>query len=139
MWYAVTEFGVWGPYFFEEDKLTATSDRYCHMIETFRSKLNQFLGDHKEAEIWLQQDGAIAHTSRRLLGILRDLFLGHLLYLRGDIAPRSPDLPHCAFFSVRILKGASVQTSFYNPVRTKGANHPDSGCHSIGNDMKNYG
>ncbi|GFX64115.1 uncharacterized protein TNCV_2090131 [Trichonephila clavipes] len=52
---AVAEFSVRGPYFFEEDKLTGTvtSDRDCHMIETFlRPKLNKFLGDHEEAEVW---------------------------------------------------------------------------------------
>jgi hypothetical protein len=37
VWCAVAAFGVWGPYFFEEDELTVTvtSNRYCHMIETF--------------------------------------------------------------------------------------------------------
>ena len=41
--YAVAEFGIWGPYFFEEDNVTVTvnSDRYCEMLETFlRPKLN---------------------------------------------------------------------------------------------------
>ncbi|PRD29179.1 UNVERIFIED_CONTAM: hypothetical protein NCL1_30189 [Trichonephila clavipes] len=64
VWCAVTEFGVWSPYFFEEDKLTVTvtSDRHCNMIETFlRLKLNQFLGDHEEQKVCFQQDGATAH------------------------------------------------------------------------------
>jgi hypothetical protein len=40
VWCAFTEFGMWGPYFFEENGLTVTSNRYCHMIETFlRPKL----------------------------------------------------------------------------------------------------
>ncbi|GFW71759.1 DUF4817 domain-containing protein [Trichonephila clavipes] len=87
VWCAVAEFGMWGPYFFE-DKLTVTitSDHYCHMIETFlRPKLNQFIGDYEEAEIWFQQDRPTAHTSRRLLGILRKLFPERLLSLREDI------------------------------------------------------
>ncbi|PNF29530.1 hypothetical protein B7P43_G01911 [Cryptotermes secundus] len=103
VWCAVAEFGVWGPYFFEENGLTVTvtSNRYCHMIETFlRPKLNQFVGDHEEGQAWFQQDGATAHTSRRSLAILRELFPGRLLSLRGDIAwpPRSPDLSPCDFF-----------------------------------------
>ncbi|GFT98179.1 DUF4817 domain-containing protein [Trichonephila clavipes] len=101
VWYAVAEFIVRGPYFFEDKlSLTVCSYSFCHMIETFlRPKLNQFLGDHEEAEVWFQQDGATAHTSWRSLGILRDLFSGRLLSLRGDIAwlPRSPDLSSCDF------------------------------------------
>ncbi|GFR04389.1 uncharacterized protein TNCT_237771 [Trichonephila clavata] len=87
------------------------------MIETFpRTKLNQFLGDHEEAKIWFQQDGATAHTSRRSLGILRELFPGRLL-LRGGIAwpPKGSHL----IFSLGTFKCASVQTSSYNPGSTK--------------------
>ncbi|GFU79441.1 DUF4817 domain-containing protein [Trichonephila clavipes] len=71
------------------------------MIETFLlSKLNQFLGDHEEAEIWFQQDGVTVHISRRLLDILRELFPG-CLSLRGDITcpqGNSPDLSPCDIF-----------------------------------------
>ncbi|GFS63346.1 uncharacterized protein TNCV_2308781 [Trichonephila clavipes] len=77
------------PYFFEEDKLAVkvTSDCYYHMIETFlRPKLNQFLRSHEEVAVWFQKDGITAHTLRRLLDILRELFPGRILSLRGDIA-----------------------------------------------------
>lgn len=83
---AVIGFGVLGPYFFEENglKVTVNSDRYCHMIETFlRPNLNQLARNHVEEEFGFQQDGAIAHTSRRSLNILSELFLGRLLSLRG--------------------------------------------------------
>jgi hypothetical protein len=42
-----------------------------------------------------------AHTSRHSLGILREMFPGHVVSLRGDIGwpPRSPDLTPCDFFS----------------------------------------
>jgi hypothetical protein len=46
VWCAIFESGVWGPYFFEEDDVTATvtSDRYCAMLENFlRPKLEIFL------------------------------------------------------------------------------------------------
>jgi hypothetical protein len=86
------------------------------MIETFlRPKLNQFVGDHEEEEVWFQQDGATAHTSRRSLAILRELVPGRLLSLRGDIAwpPRSPDLSPCDFFfgdtTLQALKEAIIQ------------------------------
>ena len=44
-------------------------------------------------------DGATAHTSRRAMGILRKMFPGHLISLRGDIGwpARSPDLNPCDF------------------------------------------
>jgi hypothetical protein len=37
VWCAIFEFGMWGPYFFEEDNVTVTvtSDRYCAMLENF--------------------------------------------------------------------------------------------------------
>ena len=65
----LVEFGIWGPYFFEENNVTVTvnSDRYCEMLETFlRAKLNMF---HDMDNVWFQQDGATYHTSRRAMGI----------------------------------------------------------------------
>ena len=50
--------------------------------------------------------GATAHTSRRSMGILREMFHGHLISLRGDIGwpTRSPDLSPCDFFLWGYLK-----------------------------------
>jgi hypothetical protein len=109
VWCAVSDFGVLGPYFFEENglRVTVNSDRYCHMIETFlRPNLNQIARNHVEGEVWFQQDGATAHTSRRSLDILRELFPGRLLSLRGDITwpPKSPDLSPCDYFLWGYLK-----------------------------------
>jgi len=94
-----TEFGVWGPYFFEKEgvTVTVTSDRYCDMLQNFlRPKM-----DELEEDVWFQQDGATAHTSRRSLSIFREMFPGHLISLRGDIGwpARSPDLTPVIFFS----------------------------------------
>jgi hypothetical protein len=83
---AIFEFGVWGPYFFEEDDVTVrvTSDRYCAMLENFLwPKLDDLLDEHGAENVWLQQDGATAHASRRSLGILREMFPGHAVSLRG--------------------------------------------------------
>ena len=106
VWCAVAEFGIWGPYFFEENNVTVTvnSNRYCDMLETFlRPKLNML---HDMDNVWFQQDGATAHTSRRAMGILREMFPGHLISLRGDIGwpARSPDLNPCDFFLWGYLK-----------------------------------
>ena len=72
------------------------------MLQNFlRPKL-----DELEEEVWFQQDGATAHTSRRSLSILREMFPGHLISLRGDIGwpVRSPDLSSCDFFLWGYLK-----------------------------------
>ena len=59
-----------------------------------------------EEDVWFQQDGATAHTSRRSLSVLREMFPGHLISLRGDIGwpARSPDLTPCDFFLWGYLK-----------------------------------
>jgi hypothetical protein len=49
VWCAIFDFGMWGPYFFEEDDVTATvtSNRYCAMLENFfRSKLDDLFDEH---------------------------------------------------------------------------------------------
>jgi hypothetical protein len=75
---------VWSHYFFEGDDVIVmvTSNRYCAMLENFlRPKLNLF--DEHGAENVFHQDGATAHTSHRSLGILRGMFPGHVVSLRG--------------------------------------------------------
>ena len=103
VWCAMGSFGVWGPYFFEEEgaTVTVTSDRYYEMIERFlRPKVAQLLADYEPDDVWFQQDGATSHTSRRSFGILQYMFPSHVISLRGDIGwpPRSPDLNPCDFF-----------------------------------------
>jgi hypothetical protein len=92
---------VFGPYFFEE--VIVTADRYVEMLETFlRPKLDNVDTEH----LWFQQDRATAHTARRSLGMLREMFPGHLISLKGIVGwpARSPDLSPCDFFLWRYLK-----------------------------------
>ena len=108
---AVSPLGAVGPYCFEEggETVTVTSNRYCVMLENFlRPRLEEF--DDSE-DFWFQQDGATAHTARRSLGILREMFPSRLISLRGDIGwpARSPDLTPCDFFLWGCLK-----TEVYN-------------------------
>jgi hypothetical protein len=81
VWCAIFEFGLWRVrIFFEEDDVTATvtSDQYCAMLENcLRPKVDDLLDQHGADNVWFQQDGATAHTSRRSLGILREMFPGH--------------------------------------------------------------
>jgi hypothetical protein len=105
VWCAVADFGVIGLYFFEEGSttVTVTADRYVEMLETF---LHPKMGDVGTEHVWFQQDGATAHTARRSLGVLREMFPGHLISLRGDVEwlARSPDLSPCDFFLRGCLK-----------------------------------
>lgn len=66
-----------GPYFFEEDGVTGavTSNRYCEILENFlQLKLNDFFQEYGQENVWFQQDGATAHTTRCSHGILREMF-----------------------------------------------------------------
>jgi hypothetical protein len=47
--------------------------------------LDDIFDEHGAENVWFQQDGATANTSRRSLGILRQMFPGHFVSLRGDI------------------------------------------------------
>ena len=71
------------------------------MLKRFlRPKVTRLLADHNPDDVWFQQDGATSYSSRRSLVILRDMFPGHLVSLRGDVGwpPSSPDLTPCDFF-----------------------------------------
>ena len=94
VWCAVANFGVWGPYFFEEEEkvVSVTSSRSVQMLQNFLKPKLQDLDDN--STVWFQQDGATAHTAKNSMDVLRDLFPSHLISLRGDIGwpARSPDL-----------------------------------------------
>jgi len=53
-----------------------------------------FNDQHGADNVWFQQDSATAHTSRHSLSLLREMFPGHVISLRGDIGwtPPSTDL-----------------------------------------------
>jgi hypothetical protein len=106
VWCTISDLGIWGPYFFEEDNVTVTvnSHRYCEMLETFlRPNFDEL---NNIQNVWFQQDGATAHTALHVMGILREMFPGHLISMRGDIVwpARSPDLSPCDFFLWGYLK-----------------------------------
>jgi hypothetical protein len=71
-----------GPLLFEEDNVTVTitSDQYCAMLENFlHPKLDDLFDEHGAENARFQQEGATAHTSRRSLRILREMFPGHVV------------------------------------------------------------
>ena len=75
--------------------VTLNSERYVAVIQEFFAQaleLNALL-------VWFQQDGAKALTARESVAVLREMFSGRLISLRGDISwpARSPDL-NCDYF-----------------------------------------
>ena len=103
VWCAISQFGVIGPYFFEEDGVTVTvnSERYVAMLQNYlQPRMEEIIENEGLGVVWFQQDGATAHTARISLNILRHMFPGRLVSLRGDLGwpARSPDLSICDFF-----------------------------------------
>lgn len=103
VWCAISQFGVIGPYFFEEDGVTVTvnSERYVAMLQNYlQPRMEEIIENEGLGVVWFQQDGATPHTARISLNILRQMFPGRLVSLRGDLGwpARSPDLSICDFF-----------------------------------------
>lgn len=115
VWCAVSQLGVIGPYFFEEEGVTVTvnSERYVSMLENFlQPRLEEILEEEQLEDLWFQQDGATAHTARNSLNVLKEMFPGRLVSLRGDVGwpARSPDLSICDFFLWGYLKQKVFKT-----------------------------
>jgi hypothetical protein len=71
----VANFGVTGPYFFEEEDGHAVTATSAHHIEMLRNFLTPEMS-HRGIElstIWFQQDSATAHTARVSMEVVRDL------------------------------------------------------------------
>jgi len=67
VWCGVSQFGVIGPYFFEDENrtVTVTFTRYVLMLETYlQHRLEEMAEDHDLEDVWFQQEGATAHTAR---------------------------------------------------------------------------
>jgi len=82
-----------------------TSERHVEMLRKFLRPQLRSLRVNRE-EMWLQQDGATAHTARASMTVVRQLFPQHVVSRFGDVPwpPRSPDLPACDFFLWSYLK-----------------------------------
>jgi len=93
LWCAISRIRIIGPYFFDEDDraVTVNSEGYVAMIQEFFAPA---LEELNAGLVWFQQDRATAHTDRRSMAVLREMFPGRLISLRGDIPwpEPSPDL-----------------------------------------------
>ena len=82
-----------------------TLDRYVHMLHSFlKAKLEEFT---YEIEVWFQHDGATAHTAKKSVNALTEMFPSHhVISLHGDVGwpARSPDLSPCDCFLLSYVK-----------------------------------
>jgi len=107
-WCGIASLGFLGPCFFEDNEraaVTVTSERYVAMLGTFCEPelLRRWIDT---SSVYLQQDGATAHTARASMSDLREMFPQHVIS-RGGVVPwpaRSPDLSACYYFLWGYLK-----------------------------------
>ena len=84
------------------------------MLQNFlRPKLSKLFNERGAENVWFQQDGATAHTSRCSLGILREMFPVHVVSLRGDIgwSSKFPRFDTLHFFSLGLPQSQGIPTS----------------------------
>jgi hypothetical protein len=67
-----------------------------------RNFLQPRLSELGYASLWFQQDGVTAHTATASMEVLREIFPGRLISLRGDILAR---LAHQIYPLVIYLSG----------------------------------
>lgn len=144
VWTAISREGIIGPYFFEENNrtLTVNYQRYVTMITNFflPALENMAIG-----EVWFQQDGVTAHTSRISIPVLRENFPGRLISNRGDIPwpARSPDLAPCDYFLWGYLKSKvynnrpATLEALKNNIRHETANIPVAMLERVHENFRN--
>ncbi|GFV48448.1 transposable element Tc3 transposase [Trichonephila clavipes] len=100
VWCALWAGGIIGPCFFKNDEghnVTVNGDRYRAMITNF---FIPEMNNHDVQELWFQQDGAICHTARATIDLLKDTFGDRLISRFGPVnwPPRSCDLTPLDYF-----------------------------------------
>ncbi|KAI6659460.1 hypothetical protein LOD99_10776 [Oopsacas minuta] len=80
VWCAVSEKGIIGPYFFEENGMTTSinSERYFVMLERFLEDLKRLFPSNWQ-KMWFQQDGASPHAAQKSLDWLRVHFKSRII------------------------------------------------------------
>jgi len=83
VWFAVSSHGIIGPYFFENAEghtVTVNAECYTVMLNTF---LHSDLHPCQQDLLWLQQDGATAHTTYISMQVLRSVFTADSFLILG--------------------------------------------------------
>jgi hypothetical protein len=94
VWYAISWFGIVGPYLFEDiDGSTFTMNSQRH-VKTFENFLGPELASHPVNEdTFFQQDGATSHTSRVSMNVVRHFLSNHVISKNRDGPPDHPICP----------------------------------------------
>jgi hypothetical protein len=82
VWCGVTNFGVTGPYSFEEEDehaVTVTSARYVEMLRNFLT--SEASCGIKLSTIWFQQYRSTAHTARTFIVVIQEILVEHVISL----------------------------------------------------------
>jgi hypothetical protein len=113
-WCGIASFVVLGPYFFEGNEgaaVTVTSDRYVEMLRNFCERELRRRGIDLSS-VWLQQDGATAHTARASMSVLQQIFSQHVISRGGDVSwpAHSRDLSACDYFLRGYLKRKALNS-----------------------------
>jgi hypothetical protein len=131
VWCAIANFGVIGPYFFENEHGATVSvnvERYIHMLNTF---LHPQLRKRRlrMQNVYFQQDGATPHTAHGSMDVVRRMFPGRVISRFGDIPwpPISQDLSTCNFFFVGISQVTCLCSQSPHISRSEGDNQAGSG------------
>ena len=104
VWCALSASGIIGPFFFDT---TVGQDNYLEMLHS------QFLKEATKRDVikdhWFMQDGAPAHTAKKPIQWLSNVFGHRLIALKAPAPcpqwpPYSPDLNPCDFFLWGYLK-----------------------------------
>jgi hypothetical protein len=104
----VANFRVICPYFFKDEDGRAVTITYARYVYILRNFLTPELS-HRGTDlsiVWFQQDGTTARTARASMEVVREIFLEHVILLRGEIPwpARSPDLSASDYFLWGYLK-----------------------------------
>jgi hypothetical protein len=78
---------------------TVTSARYVHVLQTFVVPQINCLGRNC-GELWWQQGGATARTTKASMEVLRQMFPNRVISRNGDIpwSAKCPDRSACDLF-----------------------------------------
>ncbi len=96
-WCAISLRRVIGPIFFDK---STDSDVYTGIIQNFIALLEE-----DERYTWFQQDGATAHTAKKIMDVLTEFFEDRIIS-KGTWPARSPNLTPPDFFLCAYLKNS---------------------------------
>lgn len=119
VWTGIIHHQIIGPYFFEQN---VNGETYSAFLQNSLDDLLANVPLAVRQDMWFQQDGHPAHTSRLARAVLNEKYPNRWIGLRGPLqewSPRSPDLAECDFYLWGMLKGKIFPPRPQNPEELK--------------------